>query len=255
MSRNKTLTRQQRRNLERQRQRGLQKITKPTGTFRDILANAAFALLATFATACIIASLSAAGIVTMTLALILLALAWLVGVAITFLLPQPITWKNRLIFSGIFGVLLLGLGSFEAANYQRPITFADLAKLISAASSHHYSSKQTIKNIPTSVGGNDTLNLDNAGTLRTDVSEPETASEITLIQNATPMKFPDKDLPGVKVRDLQVYTSAPNQKKFKFSFNNQTSHDVQASGRTFVVTLMEIKNYDVPEYEFGISEK
>jgi phage terminase large subunit-like protein len=62
-------------------------------------ADAGFALLATIVVACLLGSLAAAGVITMTLALLLLGVAWIGGVGATFVLPHPPTPRNKIIFA------------------------------------------------------------------------------------------------------------------------------------------------------------
>jgi hypothetical protein len=64
-------------------------------TCRRVLADAAGAFVITLLVGFVLASLSAAGVVTMTLATIFLALAWLVGIWFTFLI-KPIVEMSLL---------------------------------------------------------------------------------------------------------------------------------------------------------------
>jgi hypothetical protein len=77
-------------------------------TCRRVLADAAGAFVITLLVGFVLASLSAAGVVTMTLATIFLALAWLVGIWFTFLI-KPIVEMSLLHKSIFAGVLAIGL--------------------------------------------------------------------------------------------------------------------------------------------------
>lgn len=82
---------------------------------RVLVADAAFALVGTVIISLTLASLSAAGVITMKLAIGLLIMAWLVGVGATFVLTH--IWnpshKHRALFSVIFAVFLAVVGWYE----------------------------------------------------------------------------------------------------------------------------------------------
>jgi hypothetical protein len=94
---------------------------------RELCTDAALALIVTIVIGLIIASLAAAGIITMSLAYILLGLAWLIAAAGTFLIPWTVTPKNRIIFSGILAGMLTAVGWYETAHYEKPPSAQDIA--------------------------------------------------------------------------------------------------------------------------------
>jgi hypothetical protein len=226
---------------------------KRSATFlllRDVLADAGSAFVATLAVTFFIASLSAAGLITMPLALTLLALAWIAGIVLSVIFPLKLTFRQHLIFGALYALMLFCVGYYEAKNYEKPVTLTDLKELLAGASSHHYSSKQTIRMLPSYLGGNDSLNLDNAGTLKL-----APGPEIALIQDVVPLKFPDKKTSKFEIADMQIYVNPPDQKRYVFDINDRKQHEIHAGSRTFIVTLLEVRDFDPKEYEFGISEK
>jgi hypothetical protein len=98
---------------------------------RAVLADAALAFVATVVVGLVIASLAAAGIITMPLAYILLGLAWLVAVAGTFLVPWKIEHRHRVIFASFLVFMLAGVGWYETAHYSEPPSAKDIAQEVS----------------------------------------------------------------------------------------------------------------------------
>jgi hypothetical protein len=98
---------------------------------RAVLADAALAFVATVAIGLIIASLASAGIITMTLAYVLLGLAWLVATIGTFLVPWPIAHRHRVIFSCSLACMLAAVGWYETKHYVEPPSAKDIAQEVS----------------------------------------------------------------------------------------------------------------------------
>jgi hypothetical protein len=98
---------------------------------RAVLADAALAFIATVVTGLIIASLAAAGIITMNLAYVLLGLAWLVAVIGTFLVPCPVAHRHRVIFSCFLACMLVVVGWYETKHYVEPPSARDIAQEVS----------------------------------------------------------------------------------------------------------------------------
>jgi hypothetical protein len=98
---------------------------------RAVLADAALAFIATAVIGLVIASLAAAGVITMNLAYILLGLAWLVAVIGTFLVPWSIARRHQLIFSSFLAVMLAGVGWYETKHYVEPPSARDIAQEVS----------------------------------------------------------------------------------------------------------------------------
>ncbi len=103
---------------------------------RAVLADAALAFVATVVVGLIIASLAAAGIITMPLAYVLLALAWLVAVAGTFLIPWSVAGRHRAIFGFFLALMLAGLGWYETARYIEPPSAREIALEVSRLLPH-----------------------------------------------------------------------------------------------------------------------
>ena len=98
---------------------------------RAVLADAALAFIATVVIGLIIASLAAAGIITMPLAYILLGLAWLVALGGTFLVPLKVAHRHRAIFASFLAVMLAGVGWFETVHYTEPPSAKEIAQEVS----------------------------------------------------------------------------------------------------------------------------
>ena len=98
---------------------------------RAVLADAALAFVATMVIGLVIASLAAAGIITISLAYVLLGLAWLVAVIGTFLVPWPIAHRHRVIFSCFLACMLAVVGWYETKHYVEPPSARDIAQEVS----------------------------------------------------------------------------------------------------------------------------
>ena len=273
--RRRELARQERRRLEKLREKEELERTQAanaaavaaaarkancTKFIKEALADAGFALLGTIVVACLLGSLAAAGVITMTLALLLLGAAWLSGVGATFVLPHPPTPRNKIIFGALFGVMLSLIGWYEATNFEKPITLKEISDLILRAPAHHvaFSDVQRIEALPSALGGNDVLRLDNLATLRLTV--PYSLSSVTLVLDTAPVKFPAQKRSGTQYEDIQVFSWDPKN-VFHFDDGSSRRQEITAGGRTFIVTLLQTEKLDVPgvanpvEWTFGISEK
>jgi hypothetical protein len=120
-----------------------------------------------------------------------------------------------------------------------------------------FSQTQSIKVLPTSLGGKLELNLDNAATLR--LKSPYSLNMITLMLGV-PISFPDKHTADISIEGAQIIPDIGKVYTF-YTGKNNNSHAVMAAGRVFIITLFKIKKLEIPnvpnpiEYEFGISEK
>jgi hypothetical protein len=223
----------------------------------DTLADAGFALAAAIIVTLLLGSLAAAGVITMPLALMLLGATWLAGVGTTFILPHPPTQRNKIIFAAIFAVLLSLVGWYEATNYDKPITLKEMSDLLLRPHHVAFSDTQRIVALPPELGGNEVLHLDNIATLR--LFAPYSLSSVTLLLDATPIKFPDREKNGWKFQGGQIFPSDPE--KLYFDNENNKRKEISAGGRTFIVTLQETEKLNIPgvenpiQWTFGISEK
>jgi hypothetical protein len=98
---------------------------------RAVLADAALAFIATVVIGLVVASLAAAGVITMNLAYVLLGLAWLVAAIGTFLVPWPIAHRHRAIFSCFLACMLVIVGWYETKHYVEPPSAKDIAHEVS----------------------------------------------------------------------------------------------------------------------------
>jgi hypothetical protein len=84
-------------------------------TARQIAADAGAALILALFVAFVLGSLSFAGVITMTAAIISLVLAWIVGIGASFLLPK--VWdpshKHRVVFATLLAAFLFAIGRYE----------------------------------------------------------------------------------------------------------------------------------------------
>src|SRR5207245_275572 len=78
----------------------------------------------------IIASLAAAGIITMSLAYVLLGLAWVVAVGGSFFVAWSVQHKHRGIVAGFLAVMLIGVGWYETAHYEKAPAAKEIAEEI-----------------------------------------------------------------------------------------------------------------------------
>jgi hypothetical protein len=95
---------------------------------RAVFADAALALVATVVIGLVIASLAAAGIITMNLAYVLLILAWIAAVGGSFLAPWPFPHKHRAIFAFLSALILAAIGWYEATHYEKPLSAKEIAE-------------------------------------------------------------------------------------------------------------------------------
>jgi hypothetical protein len=98
---------------------------------RAVLADAALAFITTVAIGLIIASVAAAGIITISLAYVLLGLAWLVALGGTFLVPWKVARRHRTIFAFFLAIMLASVGWFETVHYIEPPSAKDIAQEVS----------------------------------------------------------------------------------------------------------------------------
>lgn len=121
-----------------------------------------------------------------------------------------------------------------------------------------FSETQSIKFLPTALGGNDTINLDNIATLKLYV--PSSIDRVTLLLDVVPIALPDKQTDFFKVEDAQSYNQTTGV-TYVFDTNKNRRHEITLKNRTFIVTLQKIRKLKVEnipgalEYQFGISEK
>jgi hypothetical protein len=95
---------------------------------RAVFADAALALVIAIVITFVIASLAAAGVITMSLAYALLALAWLVAVAGSFLVPWPFPHRHRAVFATFLAIMLGAVGWYEAVHYEKPPSAKEIAE-------------------------------------------------------------------------------------------------------------------------------
>ena len=99
---------------------------------RAICADAAVAFFATFVSGLIIASLAAAGLITMSLAYGLLVIAWLFAVVGSFLAPWKIANKHRWIFAVFLAAMLSGVGWYKSAHFEKTPSASEIADQVAA---------------------------------------------------------------------------------------------------------------------------
>ena len=120
-----------------------------------------------------------------------------------------------------------------------------------------YDAIQSIKTLPTSLGGNDVLRLGTLATLRR--RAPYSLEMVTLVLDAVPMHLPGRADDKITVEDLSVTTG--HLVTYVFDTAENKRHEISVAGRTYIVTLLESKKLDTPnhsnpiEWVFGITEK
>mgnify|MGYP001591711657 CR=1 FL=1 len=121
-----------------------------------------------------------------------------------------------------------------------------------------FSQTQSIKTLPSSLGGIDYLNLDNVATLKLYV--PSSLNKVTLLLDVVPISLPDQHNKAFIVEDAQYYNQSLG-KQYIFDAGENKRHEIEVGGRVFIITLLKIIKLnitDVPgalEYQFGISER
>jgi hypothetical protein len=195
--------------------------------------------------------------------------AFLLGGAFLWIsLEVGVRAQHRIIVGAVGAILgcLASLAITERIFPNRPSVpsppaapLASEAPTIAPSSSvrNAFSDTQKIKVLPPSLGGNETLRLDNIATM-TLVENSLTA--ITLALDSTPISL-QLPLPPDAPIAIQAPTLTVLGKRFIFDVANNKRQQVEVQGRSFSVTLLEVKQLDVPgatnpiEYVFGISEK
>jgi hypothetical protein len=107
------------------------------------------------------------------------------------------------------------------------------------------------------MGGNMTLSLANIATLQLGPSASLDHCDLLL---GPSIHYPNKETNEMSVRDMRV---VPFEKYYAFNLKDKQRQEVVVTGRTFIVTLLEIDKLNaVPglswtpiQYKFGISEK
>jgi hypothetical protein len=163
-------------------------------------------------------------------------------------------WSEISIPNDFWLVVFLLFASFSISTYVLTTGEASSVKITRSA----FSDTQFIRVLPSDMGGNMVLNLDNVGTLR--LHAPYSSEKITMLLDVVPISAPNQHLPGVEFRDIETYNQSTGT-QYTFDTDKDRRHEVKVANRTFLVTLMRIKKLDVPnvpvaiEYQFGISEK
>jgi hypothetical protein len=188
-----------------------------------------------------------------------------IGGVRSVLRPWPITYNRRplLIVAAVAGFFIFAtsswwvtckLGVFEVCY--GPFKFSAPSAATSGVPITHnaFSATQSINTLPHSLGGTEILNLDNVATLS--LGAPSSMDMVTLFLGLA-TTYPNIRIPGMSIEDRKVMTI---EKRYVFDLKNRRQ-EVAVAGRTFIVTLLEIKILDEPrvakprEYVFGISEK
>jgi hypothetical protein len=120
-----------------------------------------------------------------------------------------------------------------------------------------FSQTQSIKVLPPSLGGNMTLHLDNVATLR--LAAPYSMEMATLALDVVPIDMQVRHGPEVQVEGPQIYYGSHQQ--YMFDVHQNKRKEIEVGGRTFTVTLIQVKRVPIAnvgspiEYVFGISER
>ncbi len=123
---------------------------------------------------------------------------------------------------------------------------------------HAFSEAQSIKVLPPFLGGNSTLRLANVGTLR--LHTPYSMKLVTLILDVVPFDLAVKSDPRIEVQGAQGYFHSASA-QYVFDVDKNKRQEITVAGRTFIITLLEIKRLSMAavanpiEYVFGVSEK
>jgi hypothetical protein len=171
---------------------------------------------------------------------------------------------NRVIFgslvvSTVYAFLIWGVPAIRRQSVPIPVPTPQPEPTPSAKTIRHaFSETQSIKVAPPFLGGNMTLRLDNVATLGLHV--PYSMQSAPLILDVVPMDLAVEHSPNVSVDGAQGYFHSGSA-NYVFDVQKNKRHDITVAGRTFIVTLQQVKKMDLPgvanpiEYVFGISEK
>lgn len=163
-------------------------------------------------------------------------------------------WSEAGIPNDFWLVLVALIAAFCVSTYVLTNRDASETKTVRTA----FSDTQFIRIMPSELGGNTTLNLDNVGTLKLHV--PYSLDKITLLLDVVPVSLPNRHDPSVEITDAEIYDHTTG-KQYTFDTDKNHRQEIKIANRTFIVTLVGIKKLDVPhvpvatEYQFGISEK
>ena len=124
--------------------------------------------------------------------------------------------------------------------------------------SSRFSSAQSIKILPPSLGGTDSLNLDNVARLQ--LYFPYDMNKVAFILNRAPViELPFQSNEGFTAEGFKVI-SHKDAEIYTFS-TAESIKEVKVGDRTFIVNLQSISKMNIEnvsnaiEYKFGISEK
>jgi len=121
-----------------------------------------------------------------------------------------------------------------------------------------FSQTQSIKNLPPSLGGNSILKLDNVATLK--LHNPYSMSSVTLLLDVVPIDISIQHGPGMSIEGAKR-SSLSGTVQYVFDVEQHKRREIAVAGRTFIVTLLEVKKLSMAnvsnaiEWVFGISEK
>jgi hypothetical protein len=121
-----------------------------------------------------------------------------------------------------------------------------------------FSSTQSIRMLPPSLGGNNVLSLDNAGVLRSHV--PYSENSIALLLDVVTIAMPSRTEQESVSEGIEYYNQNTGE-VYVFDTDKNKRHRIVLGTRIFTVTLLKInllKASNVPnaiEYQFGISEE
>ncbi len=121
-----------------------------------------------------------------------------------------------------------------------------------------FSQTQTIRLMPTGMGGNRTLYLDDVGTMTT--FAPTTGSMITMLVDAPFVHLPDVTNGTAHISNHEFGMSRGPLHELVFDLWGSRQHEVTVSGHVFSVKLIAIRRLQInavnpDEYVFGVREK
>jgi hypothetical protein len=134
----------------------------------------------------------------------------------------------------LVGMAIFGGGFVGCAiwYFYQPAPLAKPASSGATAIRTAFDETQSIKVLPSSLGGNEVLRLGNLATLRRSV--PYSLGMVTLELDVAPMR-----LPGYRdsVGDVTIIKGSGS--KYTFDTMKNKRHEIAVGGRTYIVTLLE----------------
>ena len=184
---------------------------------------------------------------------------WAVGIGVFILIGQILYFESYALWHTLLGAAVMATVVISVPSLLRWVDAKEVASKQLPRMRAAFSATESIKLWAPSLGGNETLDLDNVAILR--VVGPAASNQITLALDTVPVRLKDMEIPGkIKIESPQFQIRDPS-KEYPFDGDKNKRHEIEIGGRTFIVVLKDIFPRtiegvaDPTEYVFGISER